>query len=179
ICRRKEVNAAVGAVLIVVVAATCAFALTQAAMLATTIYLHRYLAHGGVTLRPEVRAVSRFVLWVTTGIKPRQWARVHRFHHAAQDSAADPHSPVNFGGGRTGARHVLWHNGPLYTQATHNERLVEKYKDLRADRFDSMFFDHANAGVAIGAVSTAAFCAFVGHLLAGGWLGIVIGALAG
>src|SRR3954471_2557344 len=75
---------------IAMVAATvvAAFAITQLAMLATTIYLHRYLAHGGITLRPEVRAVSRIVIWVTTALKPRQWARVHRFHHATEDTPA-------------------------------------------------------------------------------------------
>jgi stearoyl-CoA desaturase (Delta-9 desaturase) len=173
------VNPAVDSILTVFVALACAFALTQAAMLATTIYLHRYLAHGSVVLRPEVRGIARFALWVTTAIKPRQWARVHRFHHAAEDTPADPHSPLNFGGGRAGARHVLWHNGPLYTAATHEQRLVEKYKDLRADRLDRALFDRSHLGLGIGATGTAAFCAFVGHLLAGGLLGFVVGAFAG
>ena len=77
-----------------------AFAVTQVAMFVTTVYLHRFLAHGGIELRPEVRAVSRVVIWVSTAMKPRQWAQVHRYHHAAEDTADDPHSPRNFGGGR-------------------------------------------------------------------------------
>jgi stearoyl-CoA desaturase (delta-9 desaturase) len=173
------VNPALGSLLIIVVALGCAFALTQAAMLATTIYLHRHLAHGAVALRPEVRAVARFVLWVTTAIKPRQWARVHRFHHAAEDTPADPHSPRNFGGGLIGARHVLWQNGPLYTAATRDGRLVEKYQDLRADRFDRMLFDRAKLGLALGMTGPAVLCAFLGHLFLGGLLGFVIGGLAG
>ncbi len=51
------------------------FAVTQMAMFATTVYLHRYLAHGGIELRPEVRAASRMIIWVTTAMKPRQWAQ--------------------------------------------------------------------------------------------------------
>jgi hypothetical protein len=76
-----------------------------------TVYLHRHLAHRGVELRPEVRGASRFLIWVSSGMKPRQWTQVHRYHHAGEDTPNDPHSPTNFGGGRRGARYVFWHNG--------------------------------------------------------------------
>jgi stearoyl-CoA desaturase (delta-9 desaturase) len=152
---------------------------TQLAMLVTTVYLHRHLAHRGVELRPEVRAASRVVLWITTALKPRQWARVHRHHHAFEDSADDPHSPFNFGGGRRGARYVLFHNGALYTRATHDEHLADKYRDLTADRWDHWVFDHGNIGLAFGVTTLCALMALIGHTLAGGWLGTVVGATAG
>jgi stearoyl-CoA desaturase (delta-9 desaturase) len=147
--------------------------------LATTVYLHRCLAHGGVDLRPEVRAVSRILIWITTGLKPRQWARVHRYHHAAEDTPDDPHSPVNFGGGQRGACYVLWHNGPLYTQATRNPRLVDKYRDLTADRWDRWFFDHSGTGLLVGVAIACTSMAFIGHVLLGGWLGVAAGIAAG
>ena len=46
-------------------------AVSQVAMFATTVYLHRFLAHGGIELRPELRAASRIVIWLTTAMKPR------------------------------------------------------------------------------------------------------------
>ena len=78
--RGKTINVLIG------VGVVFAVAVTQLAMLVTTVYLHRHLAHGSVALRPEVRAVSRIVLWITTALKPRQWAGVHRHHHAARSS---------------------------------------------------------------------------------------------
>jgi stearoyl-CoA desaturase (delta-9 desaturase) len=156
-----------------------AFVLTQAAMLATTVYLHRYLAHGGIELRPEVRAASRIVIWLTTALKPRQWARVHRYHHAAEDTAADPHSPRNFGGGRRGASYVFWRNGPLYTRATRDERLIQKYRDLTADRWDRWFFDRGNIGLVVGIGLACLGMVVVGRWLVGGWPGIVAGIASG
>jgi len=156
-----------------------AFAITQLAMLTTTIYLHRYLAHGAITLRPEARAVSRIVIWVTTALKPRQWARVHRYHHATEDTPADPHTPRNFGGGRRGARHVLWQNGALYTRSTRDPRLAEKYRDLDADRFDIVLFDRGRLGLVVGIAIACAIMATLGRLVIGGALGIVVGIGAG
>jgi stearoyl-CoA desaturase (delta-9 desaturase) len=156
-----------------------AFAITQVAMFATTVYLHRYLAHGAIELRPEVRATSRIVIWVTTALKPRQWAQVHRYHHAVEDTADDPHTPRNFGGGRRGALQVLVRNGPLYTQSTRDPRLAAKYRDLTADRWDQRFFDHGEMGLAVGVTIACAMMAIVGHWIIGGWIGIVVGVVCG
>ena len=67
------------------------------ANVATTVYLHRALAHRALTLNPVVTQVFRFLVWVTTGIRPRQWVAVHRKHHAFTDVEGDPHSPVLHG----------------------------------------------------------------------------------
>ena len=39
---------------------------TQAAVFATTVYLHRVLAHRALTLRPGVALVFRVIIWVMT-----------------------------------------------------------------------------------------------------------------
>jgi stearoyl-CoA desaturase (delta-9 desaturase) len=155
------------------------FAVTQVAMFVTSVYLHRCLAHGGIELRPEVRAVSRVVIWLTTALKPRQWAQVHRYHHAAEDTADDPHSPRNFGGGVEGAWQVFWRNGPLYTTSTRDPRLGEKYRDLTADRWDRWFFDRGEMGLVVGVSIACASMALLGHWLVGGWVGVVVGVVAG
>jgi stearoyl-CoA desaturase (delta-9 desaturase) len=156
-----------------------AFAICQVAMIATTVYLHRYLAHGGIELRPAVRAFARVLIWITTALKPRQWAGVHRYHHATVDTAADPHSPSNFGGARRGAWYVFWRNAPLYTDATRDEHLTGKYRDLHADRWDRWFFDHGNAGLGVGIAVACVAMASLGHWLVGGWAGLVVGVVVG
>ena len=174
-----ELGHAVGYLVVLFVALAFGVLVTQLAMLVTTVYLHRHLAHRGVELRPEVRAASRVVLWITTALKPRQWAWVHRQHHAVEDTPNDPHGPLNFGGGWRGARYVLLHNGSLYTRATHNQRLADKYRDLTADRWDRWFFDHGEFGLAIGVAVLCACMALIGHAIEGGWLSTTVGAAAG
>jgi stearoyl-CoA desaturase (delta-9 desaturase) len=154
-------------------------AISQMAMLATTIFLHRHLAHGSIELRPAARATSRIVIWITTALKPRQWAQVHRYHHAVEDTPDDPHTPRNFGGGRRGAWSVFWRNAPLYTQCTHDARLAKKYRDLVADRWDRRFFDHGQAGLALGVSVACLTMAAVGYAIVGGPLGIAVGVAAG
>jgi stearoyl-CoA desaturase (delta-9 desaturase) len=166
-------------VLMIVAVPVVALLICQLAMGATTVYLHRYLAHGGIELRPEVRAVARVLIWLTTALKPRQWARVHRYHHAAVDTPDDPHSPTNFGGARRGAWYVMRRNAPLYTAATRNERLAAKYRDLTSDRWDRWFFDHGEAGLVVGVTLVCAATATLGHWLVGGWLGIGLGVVVG
>jgi len=39
----------------------------------------------------------RALIWLTTGIEPRQWAAVHRKHHEFSDAEGDPHSPCVHG----------------------------------------------------------------------------------
>src|SRR5260370_9111201 len=155
------------------------FAITQLAMLVTTVYLNRHLAHGTVELRREVRTASRILLWITSALKPRQWAQVHRYHHATEDTPNDPHSPLNFGGARGGARYVLRHNGPLYTRATRDPCLAEKYRDLTADRWDRWLFDHGELGLGVGIAIACMSMAVIGHIIVGGWLGTSVGTAAG
>src|ERR1700761_8930600 len=69
-------------------------AVCQLALFLTTVYLHRGLAHRALQLRPSAAMACRILLWITTGIEPRQWVAVHRKHHAHTDVDGDPHSPV-------------------------------------------------------------------------------------
>ena len=51
-------------------------ALTQAAVVATSVYLHRTLAHRALTVHPVADILFRTVLWLTTGQSRRQWVAV-------------------------------------------------------------------------------------------------------
>jgi stearoyl-CoA desaturase (delta-9 desaturase) len=166
-------------VTLLIAAPVLAVVICQVAMCTTTVYLHRCLAHRGIELRPEARAIARVLIWMTTAMKPRPWARVHRFHHAAVDTEDDPHSPLNFGGARRGAWYVFWRNAPLYTAATRDEHLADKYRDLTPDRWDRWLFDHGQAGLAIGISVVCAATSALGHWLVGGNIGIGIGIAIG
>lgn len=112
----------------------------------TTVYLHRALSHRALSLRPEASWVFRLVLWLTTGIKPKEWVAVHRKHHAFTDVDGDPHSPV-----LTSWQHVQMKNVAMYRAALADPELVLKYaKDLPDDKWDRMFFGHNKTGLLIG-----------------------------
>ncbi len=116
------------------------------ANVATTVYLHRALSHRALTLSAPVRFAFRILTWITTGIRPRQWVAVHRKHHAFTDVEGDPHSPVLLGWWN-----VQLHNVGLYRREAANPETIAKYaKDLPADRWDRVLFDHALLGLGIG-----------------------------
>lgn len=137
------------------------FTVSMLANFCTTIYLHRALAHRALTMRPELRAVFRVLIWIATGIRPRQWAAVHRKHHAFTDVDGDPHSPVLLGW-----RSVQMRNVALYRREAANAQTVTRYaRDIPADRWDRVLFDHALLGLAVG---VALLC-----LVLGVWAGLV------
>jgi len=112
----------------------------------TTVYLHRALSHRALTLHPAVDQLFRFCVWITTGIRPRQWVAVHRKHHAFTDVEGDPHSPKLLGWGR-----VQLTNAALYRREARNPATVARYsKDLSPDWWDRNLFDRAWLGLALG-----------------------------
>lgn len=130
----------------IITAVVAGFATTMLANLITTVYLHRSLSHRALVLASPVRGVCRALVWIATGIRPRQWVAVHRKHHAYTDVDGDPHSPVLLGWWR-----VQWTNVALYRRAAREPGLVAKYaRDLPADRWDRWFFDRSLVGLAIG-----------------------------
>ena len=129
----------------VLAALVAAFAFTQLATLATTLYLHRSLSHRSLHLSPGVRFVLRSVLWLTTGIRPRQWVAVHRKHHAFSDAEGDPHSPL-----LEGFAMVQFANVVLYRRALRDDIVSRYARDLPPDRWDRTLFDRAYLGLGIG-----------------------------
>jgi stearoyl-CoA desaturase (Delta-9 desaturase) len=118
----------------------------QVAIFLTTIVLHRTYAHKAVTLTPWLMFVCRALIWITTGIKPREWAAVHRRHHAFTDVEGDPHSPA-----LSGFKTVQFGNVVLYRKAARDGVTVDRYaKDLAPDRWDRVLFDHGLIGLGVG-----------------------------
>ncbi|MCU1495324.1 MAG: fatty-acid desaturase [Acidimicrobiaceae bacterium] len=130
----------------VVLAVIVGLAVCQIALFCTTVFLHRAVSHKALTVTPGVRFVFRFLIWITTGIRPRQWAAVHRRHHAFTDVEGDPHSPLLLGFWR-----VQLTNANLYRKVARDGATVQRYaRDLPADRWDTVLFDHALVGLGIG-----------------------------
>src|SRR6185503_5932728 len=89
--------------------------LTHITIVAVTVFLHRCQAHHALSLHPAVSHFFRLWLWLTTGMVTKEWAAVHRKHHAKCDTAEDPHSPRRFGINR-----VLWGGVLLYVKEAYN-----------------------------------------------------------
>ena len=69
------------------------FGVSSVAFVASTVFLHRGLAHKAVTFKRPVTETFRFLVWISTGIRPRQWVAVHRKHHAYTDVEGRPSLP--------------------------------------------------------------------------------------
>lgn len=95
---------------------------THITIAGVTIYLHRCQAHRALDLHPVVSHFFRFWLWLTTGMLTREWASIHRKHHAKCEGSEDPHSPVRFG-----LRKVLLEGAELYRAEAANRETLEKY----------------------------------------------------
>lgn len=122
------------------------FGISIIANTCTTVFLHRALSHRALTLRQPATFVFRVMVWLTTGIRPRQWVAVHRKHHAFTDVEGDPHSPVLLGW-----RTVQMKNVALYRAAAKDPETMSKYaKDLQYDAWDRILFNRAWLGLGLG-----------------------------
>ena len=99
-----------------------ALALTHVTIAAVTIFLHRHQAHRALDLHPIASHFFRFWLWLTTGMVTKEWAAIHRKHHAKCETADDPHSPQVYGINR-----VLWLGVFLYVKESFNKETLERY----------------------------------------------------
>jgi stearoyl-CoA desaturase (Delta-9 desaturase) len=99
-----------------------ALALTQITIASVTIYLHRHQAHRALDLHPVVAHFFRLWLWLTTGMVTKEWAAIHRKHHAKCETAEDPHSPQT-----RGINRVLWLGVFLYVKEAFNKETLERY----------------------------------------------------
>jgi stearoyl-CoA desaturase (delta-9 desaturase) len=102
--------------------ALAALALTHVTIAAVTIYLHRCQAHRALELHPLISHFFRFWLWLTTGMVTKEWAAIHRKHHAKCETVEDPHSPQIYGINR-----VLWGGVLLYVKESFNKETLERY----------------------------------------------------
>ena len=97
-------------------------ALTHVTIAGVTIYLHRHQAHRSLDLHPIASHFFRFWMWLTTGQVTKEWAAIHRKHHAKCEQAEDPHSPHVHG-----IKTVLLTGAELYRKESKNMETMARY----------------------------------------------------
>ena len=138
-----------------------AIGLAQIAVIATSIYLHRALAHRAIRVHPLADVFFRTVLWLTTGQRRQEWVAVHRKHHTFTDREGDPHSPRLLGFWRV----QLW-NVYYYMREARNPETIQKFApDIPEDRLDRLVFSWGITGLGVG---TTLLC-----LILGVWPGLL------
>ncbi len=129
---------------------------------AVTLYLHRSMAHGGVTFHPFIAFLMRVWLWLTTGMVTREWVAVHRKHHSFAEREGDPHSPRH-----EGILKVLFLGVFLYRKAVREPGVLEKYgQGTPDDWFERNIFSRLSI---LGPLTLAG----INQLLFPGWPGAI------
>ncbi|MGI4721191.1 MAG: DesA family fatty acid desaturase [Janthinobacterium lividum] len=120
--------------------------LTHITIAAVTIYLHRHQAHRALELHAIPSHFFRFWLWLTTGQVTKEWASIHRKHHAKCDTEEDPHSPQT-----RGIRKVLFEGAELYRAESKVKETMEKYGHGTPDDWieRNVYTKHSAAGVVL------------------------------
>ncbi len=122
-----------------------ALVLTHITIASVTIFLHRHQAHRALELHPIPSHFFRFWLWLTTGMVTKEWAAIHRKHHAKCETAEDPHSPQT-----RGLRKVLWEGAELYRAEAKNAETLQRFGHGTPDDWlERNVYRHSVVGVAI------------------------------
>src|SRR5450432_3187580 len=96
------------------------FIVTQLTIFSVTLYLHRSQSHRAVDFHPVLAHFFRFWSWLTTSMITKEWAAIHRKHHAKCETEEDPHSPQILG-----IRKVMWQGVELYREARADRASIE------------------------------------------------------
>ena len=99
-----------------------ALAVTHVTMISVTVFLHRHQAHRALDLHPIASHFFRFWLWLTTGQVTKEWAAIHRKHHAKCEQPDDPHSPHVYG-----IKTVLTRGAELYRAESMNQETLARF----------------------------------------------------
>jgi stearoyl-CoA desaturase (Delta-9 desaturase) len=140
-----------------------ALVLVQITIASVTIYLHRHQAHRALDLHPVVSHFFRLWLWLTTGMVTKEWAAIHRKHHAKCETVDDPHSPQT-----RGINRVLWLGVFLYVKESFNKETMDRYGHGTPDDWveRNVYSRHAIHGLFLtGAINIAVFGLLPGLLI--------------
>jgi len=119
---------------------------THITIAGVTVYLHRCQAHRGLDLHAIPSHFFRFWLWMTTGMVTKEWASIHRKHHAKCETEEDPHSPVT-----RGIKKVLLEGAELYRSESRNAETMEKYGHGTPDDWieHKLYTKHSALGISL------------------------------
>jgi len=123
-----------------------ALVMTHITIVSVTLFLHRHQAHRALDLHPAVSHFFRFWLWMTTGMLTKEWAAIHRKHHAKCEQDGDPHSPQVFG-----IKKVFWEGAELYRAEAKNRETIERFGHGTPDDWieRNLYTKHSRLGVSL------------------------------
>ena len=118
--------------------------LTHITIASVTIFLHRHQAHRALELHPIASHFFRFWLWLTTGTVTKEWAAIHRKHHAKCETADDPHSPQILG-----IKKLLLEGAELYRKEAKNPETLDKFGRGTPDDWleHNLYTRHSMSGI--------------------------------
>lgn len=121
-------------------------AMTHVTMVSVTVFLHRHQAHRALDLHPIAAHFFRFWLWLTTGQVTKEWASIHRKHHAKCEQAEDPHSPHVYG-----IQTVLLQGYELYRAEAVNPETLARYGHGTPNDWleRNVYTRHSSMGIAV------------------------------
>jgi stearoyl-CoA desaturase (delta-9 desaturase) len=135
----------------ILIIAITSLVLSQIAVFATSIYLHRALSHRALTLRPITELFFRTVLWLVTGGRRQEWVAVHRKHHTFTDREGDPHSPLLLGFWKVQLGNIYY----FVREAKNPKTLATFAPDLAPDWLERWVFAFGWTGLGVGIALTA------------------------
>jgi stearoyl-CoA desaturase (delta-9 desaturase) len=132
---------------------------THITIAAVTIFLHRHQAHRALELHPLPSHFFRFWLWLTTGMVTKEWAAIHRKHHAKCETEDDPHSPQVLG-----INKVLWEGTELYRAESRKAETLDKYGHGTPDDWieRNLYGPHSVFGVVVLMIVNFVLFGFIG-----------------
>ncbi len=121
-------------------------ALTHITIASVTIFLHRHQAHRALDLHPVASHFFRFWLWLTTAQVTKEWASIHRKHHAKCETVDDPHSPQILG-----IKTVLLQGYELYKKESRNQETLTRYGHGTPDDWleRNLYSKHSSLGIVL------------------------------
>ncbi|MDB5805349.1 MAG: Acyl-CoA desaturase 1 [Betaproteobacteria bacterium] len=123
-----------------------ALVFTHITIVGVTVYLHRHQAHRALELHVIPSHFFRFWLWLTTGMVTKEWAAIHRKHHAKCETIEDPHSPQIHG-----IHKILWGGVALYVKESRVKATMERYGHGTPDDWveRNIYSAHGKLGVTL------------------------------
>jgi stearoyl-CoA desaturase (delta-9 desaturase) len=144
-------------------------------VLGITVGFHRLFTHHSF----ETSRVVKFILAAVGSMAVQapllKWVAVHRLHHQHSDRAEDPHSPHEYHSGTFGVLRGLWHAHLGWIFQADPPNLGRFVKDLRQDGLLRV----ASALFPVWVILGLLIPAVLGGILAGEWMGAVLGLLWG
>jgi stearoyl-CoA desaturase (delta-9 desaturase) len=143
--------------------------------LGITVGFHRLFTHRAF----ETSRVVQFILGLLGSMAVEgpllKWVAMHRLHHQHSDGPGDPHSPHLHGKGVVGTLCGLWHAHLGWLLQADPPNLSHYVKDLRQSRLLRLVSALFPVWVVVGLLVPT----LLGWLLAGGWLGALLGLVWG